>query len=102
MIVLDEFPIRLFTLFFAEDEGLTGTSGNAGLLFQVLKIVRLAVRPPAVGPAAHFDLQNAQIHAHLDDLPAVGSLNQSRLDHIRLEIPSPEGAVDVLLHVTAP
>src|SRR2546430_1417768 len=100
VVVLDEFPVRLLALFFAKGEGLAGSASDASLLFQVFEIVGGAVRPSAIGPTNGLNLQNAEIDAHLNDLPAIGGLDQPRLHYTRLIIPTSKGPVDILLHGT--
>ena len=56
------------------------------------------VRSGAVGPARRLNLQDAQFHAHLDDLAIVAAMDQPCLNDPRLGWPAFQSLVDVTLH----
>src|SRR5437762_6381297 len=98
MVILHELAVGFLALLLAEDEALAGAVCYARLLFEVVVERVVAVRPGAVGPVGRFDLQDAEIDTHLNDLPAVAGLHHACLHHAGLVVPTLQRGVDVLLH----
>src|SRR5438093_13563065 len=94
MIKLDELAIGFLTLLFTEDK--TFLLGR--LRGDILKVGGEIVRPSSVGPAFHFHLHDSQVHAHLQDLPAIAGLHLPGLHFSRLEFPVAQSGIDILAH----
>src|SRR5207253_259365 len=89
-------------LLFGKRKGTARALGRGRLFLQIVEIGGQPVRPSAVGPVRRLDLQDAEIDAHLEDVPAVARLHHPRLDHARLEFPTIERGVDILVHGKIP
>jgi len=97
---LEELAVSFLALLFAQDQALVGAVGNTGLLLHVVKVSGIAVGPQAVRPAGGLDLQDSQVHPHLDDLSAILGLDEAGLDHPRLEFPATQSDINILVHIS--
>src|SRR5262245_13331580 len=100
MVKLHELAVRFLTLLLAQHESVLALGRHPRLPLKILKVGVLPVGLRAVRAALRLQLQDAQIDAHLDDLPAAGAsrLHEPRLNHAGLELPAFQDEIDVLFH----
>jgi hypothetical protein len=86
VVVLDEFAIGFEALIFVHDKILVA-------FFDIQHPIQersAALDLLAIGATLGFHLQDAEVHAHLDDIPSVVSFDQADGESVRIERPVPQ------------